>query len=261
MAKNHRNRKTVPRLSRRGPARLKEGASGPGVFPAGGEGAAPSPSDFGVFFAMEARCLRRTAVGRGRAGSPRAPAPRIAPPVGWEGPCAAPGQGVRPRPGGHGFVSILASYRLTETHRCGSTKSRLRNDFSIRSNFATWYFSENAPPGNRKIVLNRDFVLVVSPTAAIRISIEVDFSFGGHSSIVIFYCQTKHGAIRRDRNPQALDPRIDANEPLISKQLPATSVRRSNLRRTRFIGKQPYRLRTQPSQGFPIALPLSEKPA
>ena len=34
--------------------------------------------------------------GGGRAGAPRAPAPRIPPPGGWEGPCAAPGQGVRP---------------------------------------------------------------------------------------------------------------------------------------------------------------------
>ena len=39
----------------------------------------------------------------------------------------------------------------------------VKNDFPIRSNFATWRFSENAPPEGRKIVLNRHFVLRGSP--------------------------------------------------------------------------------------------------
>ena len=39
----------------------------------------------------------------------------------------------------------------------------VKNDFSIESNFATWYFSENAPLGSGKIVLNRHFALNASP--------------------------------------------------------------------------------------------------
>ena len=41
----------------------------------------------------------------------------------------------------------------------------VKNDFSIRSDFVTWRFSENAPLGSRKIVLNRHFVLRGSPSA------------------------------------------------------------------------------------------------
>ena len=41
----------------------------------------------------------------------------------------------------------------------------VKNDFPTGSNFATWRFSENAPPGSRKIVLNRHFVLRGSPSA------------------------------------------------------------------------------------------------
>ena len=95
------------------PGSAERGASGPGAFPAGGR-ARPLPSDFGDFLPWEARCLRRTAVGGGRAGSPRAPAPRIAPPSGGRGLAQRPARGAGPRPGGHGFVSISASYRLTE---------------------------------------------------------------------------------------------------------------------------------------------------
>ena len=197
----------------------------------------------------------------------------------------------------------------------------VKNDFSIESNFATWYFSENAPPGNRKIVLNRDFVLVVSPAAVgpglawarSARRARLHHCFGGSSRQAGSLWSTRSGASRDDSanagscqswfnsgsprpllgqdwqrlisalagTPPSSSFTVRPNtgqsgatgipkpstrgsartNPRTSKQLPATSARRSNLRRTHFIGKQPYRLRSQPSQGFPIALPLSEKPA
>ena len=41
----------------------------------------------------------------------------------------------------------------------------VKNDFLVGTNFATWCFSENAPVGNGKIVLNRHFVLRGSPVS------------------------------------------------------------------------------------------------
>src|SRR5699024_11099618 len=63
----------------------------------------------------------------------------------------------------------------------------------IRSNFATWHFSKNAPAESRKIVLNRDFVLDVSPavvrsgltkTADLRCAISILMAWLGSAVVV-----------------------------------------------------------------------------
>ena len=63
------------------PGSAERGASGPGVFPAGGEGAAPSPSDFGDFLPWRrVACAEPPSAGPGRvaarSGAPNSPARR-----------------------------------------------------------------------------------------------------------------------------------------------------------------------------------------
>ena len=63
--------------------------------------------------------------------------------------------------GGRKVYDTIAAQEAAGAGRLGRPEKRPHP----RSSFATWRFSENAPPGSRKIVLNRHFVLVASPAA------------------------------------------------------------------------------------------------